>query len=259
MFDKEFAATNDLEIIKTFSRDECCAHFQVEDGDDRDNIEVLCDIIRKVPENSVIFFDETHIESRKNSYDWRSLQNERNNEVSVIISMQPLLYEPTAINQSQLMKWPDPESAIVVELKTRYRSTCSMQDFAIKLYGLPVTYARVEGKSCNTIYGPDPEIVDMTDPDYLPAIRYWIHGKLDTMNLNHEQLSILYTDDTESDAKEIFKESKFKNCLVHFKSYQGCETPVIVLFFGKEEQIDENYSVLIDMASRAQYKVIFGS
>ena len=83
--------------VTFFNRKECCQRFNIDDSDD--NIGIIEHIIKKVPPSTAVFFDEVPLASRilgsKTSYDWSSLENKRPDEVTVVLSLQPLLLSAT--------------------------------------------------------------------------------------------------------------------------------------------------------------------
>ena len=68
---------------------------------------------------------------------------------------------------------------------------------------------------------------------------------------SYNQLKILYSTKTKKIAETVFQDSKYKDCLIHYEDFIGCECPIVVLFFQKTE----NHWQLLEMASRAQFKV----
>ena len=82
--------------VTFLNRTECCERFNIQD--EGDNIKLMEQIIEEVPPQTVLFFDEVPLASkieRKASYDWSSLENRRPEEVSVVVSLQPLLLDAT--------------------------------------------------------------------------------------------------------------------------------------------------------------------
>ena len=68
--------------------------FGVEDGED--NIKVMHDIIIKLPEGSVILLDEHPVAANgRRPEDWTELTNSIPDDITLIISVQPVWYKPT--------------------------------------------------------------------------------------------------------------------------------------------------------------------
>ena len=90
--------------VTFLNRTECCKRFNVEDGDD--NIKIMEHIIREVPPHTALLFDEVPLTSNKASYDWSSLENKKPEEVSVVVSLQPLLLDATRKTRAHNVKGP---------------------------------------------------------------------------------------------------------------------------------------------------------
>ena len=65
---------------------------------------------------------------------------------------------------------------------------------------------------------------------------------------------MLFVSNTEELAQKVVKETVYEGSLTAIDDFQGCETPVAVVFFSKAPGGD--YSQLLEMCSRAQYKLI---
>ena len=155
------------------NRTECCERFNVEDGDD--NIKIMEHIIKEVPPQTVLFFDEvplaSMLESNKASYDWSSLENARPEEVSVVVSLQPLLLDATRKRKSHNVIGP--RNSDVVSLTTQYRNTKTITGFVNQLCReqLPVEYANVPISSSHDLQGPDIEVVSISDLNQAGRLR----------------------------------------------------------------------------------------
>ena len=68
------------------------------------------------------------------------------------------------------------------------------------------------------------------------------------------QIQVLYTDNTERDAKRLFENTEFSSCLLHWRHFVGCEAPIVVCLFSPQK--DESWQ-LMTMASRAQQQVFY--
>ena len=88
-FKDQFQSKNSENKLKSFTRQECLKHFEIEENED--DVVVIQNILKspKLNQGTVIFFDETSIERPNKSYDWSMLQNPRP-EVTAIVSFQPL-------------------------------------------------------------------------------------------------------------------------------------------------------------------------
>ena len=127
MFSKEFSEEHQ-DKLTVFNRAEICEHFGVQDTDDRAGVDLVHDLIEKLPSNSVLFLDECPIKnSKKNPTDWTGLANTREDELSLIVSFQPLDYSPTLAAKE--LKLILPKKSNIINLSNQYRSTEKIFNF----------------------------------------------------------------------------------------------------------------------------------
>ena len=67
-------------------------------------------------------------------------------------------------------------------------------------------------------------------------------------------VKMIFVSNTRELAQKVVKETVYEGSLTAIDDFQGCETPVAVVFFSKAPGGD--YSQLLEMCSRAQYKLI---
>ena len=115
--------------VTFLNRTECCERFDIVDNDD--NIEIIQEIISKVPPHSVIVFDEvpltSKVERKMASYDWSSLENKRPEEVTAVVCLQPIHLDFTFINRT--IDVPGPVNAKVIQLSSQFRNTTEILKF----------------------------------------------------------------------------------------------------------------------------------
>ena len=239
-----------------YSREECCKEFDVQDSDD--NVKVLEDIIAKLPDSSVAMFDEVPLISnqknkRKPSYDWSSLKNSRAPDVSIVICLQPLKIGSTLKHKAHFVKGP--AEADVIELVKQFRSSTTILEFVNKLCQerLPIEYTDLEAKPSHEVEGPDVTVVDVTEETNRPAFRAWIEYQFNRLACTPADVKIISALKSE-DLTSIFHETKWQQSLITLDEYQGCEIPLAVVLYSKENKL--NYSNLLEMSSRAQLKLI---
>merc|ERR1719458_1663119 len=63
---------------------------------------------------------------------------------------------------------------------------------------------------------------------------------------------MIHVSSTKELAQEVVHGTVYKDSVIQIDEFQGCETYVGVVFLG----MDNNYSQLLEMCSRAQYKLI---
>ena len=247
---KEFAEEHRAKL-RVFNREEVCLHFGVKDSEN--NITLVHNLIDRLPSNCVLFLDEFPIKNtKKQPEDWSALRNTREGDVSVIISFQPFDYKPTL--KSKILNVKFPENANVVKLSVQYRSSQSIFNFNNKLKTMvPVQQCDLAAKPCDSILGPKVSIVNIDKSTEWNAVKIWIHYKLWQLYCTENQIKILTTNGTEAVAGIILE--NFKSSITNIGRFQGCEAPVIVVLCGKER--DYNFAEIVNMCSRAQYKVEF--
>ena len=238
------------------NRKECCERFNVEDGDD--NIKIMEHIINEVPPNTALLFDEvpltSKVENQTTSYDWSSLENKRSEEVSVVVSLQPLLLEAKTKTKSQDVAGP--RNADVIRLTSQYRNTKTITGFVNQLcrQELPVEYANVPISSSHDLQGPDIEVVSISDLNQAGRLRVWLCNQLQQeLACKPSCVKMIFVSNTEELAQKVVKETVYEGSLTTIDDFQGCETSVAVVFFSKAP--DGDYSQLLEMCSRARYKL----
>ena len=249
MFSQEFAEEHRAKL-KVFDRRQICSHLQVEDGGD--SIQLVHDMIEKLPSNSVLFLDEHPIKTKEEEpEDWSGLRNTRGDEITLIVSFQPLDFKPTLATEKVEIKMP--ENADVINLSHQYRSTQNITSFTNKLQRkVPVQYSSLEATPGDLSTGPSVAIVHIEKKTDMAELTSWLHYQLWQTQCTSKQVTILSTKKTQADARRMFSNSEFESCITNVESFLGCESPVIILFYEKEKRV--SYAELINMWSRAQYK-----
>ena len=237
--------------LHTFTRSESLQYFAVQD--DKDDLKVIQNILLKLPPSSVILFDETPIvRGRDKSSDWSGLQNTRSNEnISMIVSFQPL-QESTTRNVKPV-KLKLPSNAVKIELTRAYRTSSSIYHSLQEIKYLNVKPLNTEAQPVETVVGGQPIHLqyNMADVD---DFKVWILCNLLKFRCESQQIQVLYTDNTERDAKRLFESTEFSSCLLHWRHFVGCEAPIVVCLFSPQK--DESWQ-LMTMASRAQQQVFY--
>ena len=202
MVSKEFSDEHQAKL-SLFNREEVCAHFGIEDS--QDPVPLVLNIVDKLPSNSVIFFDEFPMKNTgKNPEDWSQLKNVRENDVSVIISFQPLDFEPTYTPKILSPKFP--ENANVVTLSLQFRSSKSIFDFNNELQtNVPVQHSGYDATPSDSILGPGVSIVHIEKNMDMNLVKTWIQYQLLwQLRCTEKQVKILSTDNTETVTKDLF-------------------------------------------------------
>ena len=271
MFKKELQLKEEIRV-ETYSRQECCEVFVIDDSDD--NIATIEGVIENVPGDSVIVFDEVPLESKtvkqegknarqKSSYDWSRLSNRRPTEVTAIVCLQPISQTPTNKHKSRAIIVP--EQADTIELTKQYRSTKKLlknvNDLCIE--GLPLEYLNIVAKPSHEIQGPEVTLFHITEDTDISAFKSWLLYQMEKLGLDHSNGRIIFDPEIEKQrynrkalgqaeelAKSTVVETKYSEMLATLGDVQGCEFPVVVVFFSNEPQ-----SSLLEMCSRAQYKL----
>ena len=162
-FQADFRNSSNAEV-KLYSRAECCTNYNVIDSDD--NVAVIEQIVLALDEDSVIMFDEAPMSSKgkgkRRSFDWTELKNNRQ-DVTVIVSLQPVVQEETILSRPHHVKYPG--QADVVELTQQYRSSTRI----IRLINsmcredLPIQYSSVEAGPSHEVEGPEVLVYHVTE------------------------------------------------------------------------------------------------
>ena len=238
--------------LHTFTRSESLQYFAVQD--DKDDLKVIQNILLKLPPSSVILFDETPIVRGKDkSNDWSGLQNTRSNEnISMIVSFQPL-QESTTRNVKPV-KLKLPSNAVQIELTRAYRTSSSIYHSLQEIKYLNVKSLNTEAQPVETVVGGQPIQLQYNIADDVQDLKVWILCNLLKFRCESHQIQVLYTDNTERDAKRLFESTEFSSCLMHWRHFVGCEATIVVCLFSPQK--DESWQ-LMTMASRAQQQVFY--
>ena len=243
------------ENVTFFNRTECCERFNVVDSDD--NIEIIQQIISKVPAHSVIVFDEvpltSKVEKRKASYDWSLLKNERPEEVTAVVCLQPIKIAATFRPKTHNVIGP--KDADIIQLTHQYRNTNNILGLVNQLCQekLPIEYANVKVSPSHDVKGPEVTAISISDQSQAPDLRIWLCNQLQQeLACKPSQVKMIHMTSTKELARAVVVGTVYENSVIQIDEFQGCETSVGVVFFG----IDNNFSQLLEMCSRAQYKLI---
>ena len=247
---------NDERFTK-FSQKEFLNH--VGANEDQDATNVLKNIMASpiLEPNSAVFLDEVPLERNKskNRYDWALLDNNRYNKdnISLVIAFQPMATPNPSegVGNSRPINLKLPSSAAIIELTRAYRTSCSLfralQDFH---YLSGIKMIETQPTPVNLVFGCQPTIINFSFPTLTLSI--WITYKIQQLECSPEQIKILFTDETEMDAKKLFQDKKYEESMTHWKEFVGCESPVVICFHSSK---DEMWS-LFHSVSRAQLQVI---
>ena len=245
------------ENVAFLNRSECCERFNIQDSDD--NIKIIEEIISEVPLNSVVLIDEVPLSSKSEdgrpSYDWSSLKNNRPGEVTAVVCLQPVHLDVTFKTKDHDVVVP--KAADTIWLSRQFRNTTNIQNFVNQLRDdyeeLPVEYANVQCLPSHDVEGPDILAVSMSDLNQAGDTGAWLCNQLQKeLVCKPGQVKMIYQSSTKELAESVTQGTAYKKSLVSVNDFQGCETPVAVIFWGT----DSNYSQLLEMCSRAQYKLI---
>ena len=244
------------ENVTFLNRSECCDRFAIPDSDD--NVKIIEEITSKVPTNSVLLFDEVPLfckrEEGRPSYNWSSLTNLRPEEVTVVVCLQPIRLDVTFLREGHDVVVPT--DADVIELINQYRNTTNILQFVNQLrqHLLPVEYANVEVVESHEVQGPEITAVSITDLNEAEDLGVWLCNHLQRdIGCKPTQVKMIHLSSTKELVESVISRSDwYERSLVSINDFQGCETPVAVIFWGT----DSNYSQLLEMCSRAQYKLV---
>ena len=223
-FKQDLKNDNNCEII-LLDRAECCQRFGLED--DTDNIKMMKAILAKVENNSVVVFDETPLSSNSETkrYSWRRLENTRvDDDVFVIVCLQPILCSSTDTMLSKECQIEGPASADVIELTNQYRCSKKLLNLYNKLYGLPMEFAKVDCRPSHEVEGPDITLVHVTEETHMEELRTWMDHQIDSLDCGTENLKVIYAEESEVLLSKVFEDSKWENSFVTIDEFVGCET-----------------------------------
>ena len=242
--------------VTFLNRTECCERFNLVDSDD--NIEIIQKIISEVPAHSVIVFDEVPLSSkvkkRKASYDWSQLENKRPEEVTAVVCLQPILIAPTF--RAKIHNVIGPKDCHLIELESQYRSTCNIVEFVNQLCRekLSIEYADVKVSPSHDVKGPEVTAISISDQSQVADLRIWLCNQLQQeLACKPSQVKMIHVSSTKKLAQDVVRGTVYENSVIPTNEFQGCESQVIVVFLGVD---NNNFSEVLEMCSRAQYKLI---
>ena len=241
--------------VTFLNRTECCERFSLVDSDD--NIEIIQKIISEIPAHSVIVFDEvpltSKVEKRKASYDWSSLENKSPTEVTAVVCLQPIRIAPTFRAKTHTVIGP--KDADMIVLTKQYRNSKNILGFVNQLCQekLPVEYADVKVSPSHDVKGPEVTAISISDQSQVADLRIWLCNQLQQeLSCRPSQVKMIHVTSTKALAQAVVGGTVYENSVIQIDEFQGCETYVGVVFLG----MGNNYSQLLEMCSRAQYKLI---
>ena len=239
--------------VTFLNRTECCQRFDIKDNND--NIKIIEKVISEVPAHSVVIFDEVPLSSKRTSkelsYNWSTLKNRRPEEVTAVVCLQPIRLDVAFKAKTHNVRGP--KDADMIELSHQYRSTQNIQNFVNQLckQGLPVEYANVQAFPGHDTQGP--EITAVSFPNNPEDLKVWLGNQLQKELACHpSQVKMIYTDSSKDLTESVTQGTVYETSMTSIEDFRGCETPVAVTILGKLD----NYSQLLEMCSRAQYKLI---
>ena len=242
--------------VTFLNREEVCQMFNVVDGDD--NIRVMQEIISQLPANSVIAFDEvpltSKVEMKKASYDWSSLENKRPDEVTVVVCLQPLRIAPTFTPKTHKVKGP--KDADVIELMQQYRNSVNILAFVNQLCRekLSIEYTDTKVSGSHDVQGPTITAISIVDQSQAADLRVWLCNQLQQeLACKPPQVTVIHVSSNRDFAQSVFRGTVYENSVIPVDKFQGCQTFVGVVFLGVD---NSNFSQILEMCSRAQYKLI---
>ena len=245
-------------------------------------------VFDEVPLESRSVNQDIKVMRQKASHDWSSLRNRRPTEVpagvfcfvfylifvqiTAIVCLQPISQAPTNKHKSRSITAPEDADAIV--LTKQYRSTKKLLKYVNDLCveGLPLEYLSIEAKPSHDIQGPEVTVIHITEDTNHPAFKTWLLHQMEELGCDHSNARVIFVPVTKKSvknkkvgqvskfylkvgqaeqlAKATMEETKHCDLLATLGDVQGCEFPVVVVFFSNESQ-----SSLLEMCSRAQYKL----
>ena len=209
--------------LQVFNRKEICEYCGVEDSEDSTGIQLVHKLVDKLPSNSVMFLDECPIKnSKKDSTDWTGLINPREDEISLIMSFQPIDFYPTLAAKE--LKLILPEKSNTIHLSHQYRSTEKIFSFNNSLHSqVPVHHSGLDARPCDSVTGPGVVVVNIGDNTNLSDVKTWIHYHLWKMHCSQHQVKVLNTKSTEDEANMLFADTAFSGCITNMNKQAGAE------------------------------------
>ena len=118
---------------------------------------------------------------------------------------------------------------------------------------MPVEHANIDVLPSHDVQGPEITAVSISELNQAGHLRAWLGNQLQKeLACNPVQVKLIYLSSTKELAETVAQGTVYLQSLTSIDDYQGCETPIAAIFF----RIDSNYSQLLEMCSRAQYKLI---
>ena len=122
---------------------------------------------------------------------------------------------------------------------------------------LPIEYADVKVVPSHDVQGPEVTAISISSQSQSSDLRAWLCNQLQQkLDCKPSQVKMIYVSSTEELAKAVVQGTVYENSVIQIDKFQGCETYVGVVFLGMDMGKDNNFSQLLEMCSRAQYKLI---
>ena len=236
--------------LTVMNRAESLNYFNV--GDSDNEIEVIHQIVERLPAGSVLFIDECPVYSSPELRgDWSSLSNSRPDQVTVIVSIKAILEKHAGLsNKSVQIKLH--KNVDKIELNRVYRTSSTLFNKIQEFHHFPVKMVETKVQTLDRVQGPEPVIFHYKN-DISTAMKTWIQYKIGIdLNCSAESVRILYSNNCAHQAQSMFQETEYSSCLTHWTSFMGGECLVVVMFYSPEDKPWQ----LLEMASRAQFKVL---
>ena len=136
-----------------------------------------------------------------------------------------------------------------------YRSTTKILKLVNQLreQELPLEYANVQVSPSHDVEGPEVTALSILNFNQAGHLRVRLCDQLQKeFAANPSQVKMIYLSSTKKIAKFVTSGTVFEDSLTSINDFQGCEAPLAVVFLGS----DSDYSQVVEMCSRAQYKLI---
>ena len=118
---------------------------------------------------------------------------------------------------------------------------------------LPIEYADVKVVPSHDVQGPEVTAISISSQSQAADLRAWLCNQLQQkLDCKPSQVKMIHVSSTKELARTVVGGTMYENSVIQIDEFQGCETYVGVVFLG----MDNNYSQLLEMCSRAQYKLI---